>query len=175
MWSVLAVIPMVVALTGCGIQATDPLPFGEPAGGVEIGTQLYFVLDGKIFPTLRRVDGGEPVDTLNLLAAGPTPEEQAAGLTTEVPAGIRLLEGSAPAAVKERASPTPDQPLMLYVFGTGTGPTELSALAVTQLACTAVAAYRRGGFQVQEIVLTERGGRTRPAAGCPASAGPGAQ
>jgi hypothetical protein len=167
-WSALVLVAMVAALTGCGIQATDPLPFGEPAGGIEIGTQMYFLLDGKIFPTLRRIDSRDPVDAVNLLAAGPTPEEQAAGLTTEVPAGIRLIEGAQAAPAPQPSADT-DVQVALFMFGTRLDPNDLSTVAVTQLACTAVGAYRRAGLQIKEIILIVKGGDTRRSAGCPAS------
>jgi hypothetical protein len=163
-------VPLAAALTGCGIPATDPLPFGEPAGGVEIGQQMYFLLDGKIFPTLRRIDGRDPAAVVNALAAGPLPEEQAAGLTTQVPAGLRVVALPGPRTDRTQAT---DEQLTLLVVGLANDPTQLPELAVTQLVCTAVTAYRRDGYRATEIILTDKAGRARPATGCPVPASPG--
>lgn len=157
---VFAGLGLVGLLGGCGIPPTDPLPFGEPAQGAEIGDQVYLILDGKIFPTLRdRSDTRttEPVEIINALAAGPLPAEQAAGLTTEVPADLRFF-GAKPAA-------EPAAELNLFMTA---DPTGLSDLAATQIACTAIGVYRRSGAGTERLILIDRAGHRRGPLSCPA-------
>lgn len=54
---------------------------------------LAFCLDGKVYIAARTVeDQLSPALAVDLLLAGPTPEESARGLTSAIPAGARLLE-----------------------------------------------------------------------------------
>jgi hypothetical protein len=162
---VLAVAVLTAGLlAGCGVTPTDPLPFGEPARGLEIGQPVYFLLDGRLYPTLRPLgtDDGDPSQVVNAMAAGPLPAEQAAGLTTEVPAGLRV-------ASLRRGDGGPD--ITMYVFGPADDdPNALSALAVQQLTCTAFAAFKRVQPDVRTITLSNKAGRTRHGGECPVPA-----
>jgi hypothetical protein len=161
---VLVGLGLIVVLGGCGIPPTDPLPFGEPAKGAEIGDQMYFLLDGKIFPTLRNQRTRDPDAVIEALAAGPLPAELAAGLTTEVPADLQI-GGAKPAA-------DTGSDLNLFV---SPDPTGLSDLAVTQITCTAITAYRRFGSAVERLVLIDRTGHRRGPSSCALLKRPGDQ
>lgn len=107
MRSPVVVVLLVAALTGCGVPRDDapraldprdipftspsPAPADEPEGPGRVA--LYFVRDGRIVLARRPVPGTTPVDELlDLLLAGPTPAENAAGLSSVIPATL-LVEG----------------------------------------------------------------------------------
>ncbi|WP_205856923.1 hypothetical protein [Phytoactinopolyspora endophytica] len=97
---------------------------------------------------------GKPADSLtdlrkigNLLALGPSADEQATGLTSEVPADLRLslLVGWADGVFPPAGTPTPDVPVPNEVLGGEAEPIEvvveepadrLSDIAAEQIACT---------------------------------------
>jgi hypothetical protein len=162
---VLVALGLAGLLGGCGIAPTDPLPFGEPATGADFGDQMYFLLDGKVFPTLRTAAGGtDPTAVLDALGAGPLPAEQAAGLTTEVPADFRVF------GVKALSDSGAD----VGVF-VGGDPTALSDLALSQITCTGTAALRRMGNRVERVTLIDRAGHRRGPASCALLGRPGDQ
>lgn len=76
----------VLLLAGCGAR-----PAGAPAPQ---GFSLYLVQKGKLTPVVR--PGQQPTisDAVELLAAGPLPEES--GYTSEVPKDTRLLSVGRP-------------------------------------------------------------------------------
>ncbi|MGN9847438.1 hypothetical protein ACTMTI_56165 [Nonomuraea sp. H19] len=120
----------LVAVAGCGVQPSDAIRAGDPPSGrVEptTGITLYLVQNGRLSAVKR--PGGRLFlrDTLALLAAGPTAEEQAHGLTTDVP----------PEAGPFSVTAKPAGPLVV-TLSTPAG--ELSTLAVEQIVCTAAAA-----------------------------------
>ncbi|MEU6017947.1 hypothetical protein ABZ826_29085 [Streptomyces sp. NPDC047515] len=98
-------LPLVLPVAGCGIQATDVVEVGDPAtvdvapGGPE-GTLLYFVSAGRLMPVVRQVDltaqgdadaGGavhewrDSGTAVAMLFGGPTKAEAAVGLRSELP------------------------------------------------------------------------------------------
>lgn len=102
----LALALLALALGGCGggrrasgpvttgpaaTTATAPSPSSTgPADGRLL--RVYFLRDGAVAPVARRVDATAAVAhaTLEQLLAGPTVEERAAGLTSDVPAETEL-------------------------------------------------------------------------------------
>ncbi|WP_052423237.1 hypothetical protein [Nonomuraea candida] len=119
----------LVAVAGCGVRPSDVIRGADPPRGALAptwNTTLYLVKDGRVSAVTRLGRQLSQADALALLAAGPTPREEAHGLTTDVPpdagpfsvttnwAGHLLVTVSVPAG-------------------------ELSDLAVQQIVCTAVA------------------------------------
>jgi len=121
----------LAAATGCGVQPSGVISGGDPPSGAVAPTAaitLYLVKDGRLSAVTRRHEGHPlfPADKLALLA-GPTPEERARGLTTEVPPGARPF------------SVTTERPGRLVVT-LPMAARDLSARAVDQIVCTAAAA-----------------------------------
>ncbi|MFK4038665.1 hypothetical protein ACI2LC_22945 [Nonomuraea wenchangensis] len=155
---------VLVAVAGCGVRPSDVILAGDPPSGpVQRATTVtfYLVKKGRVSAVTRpRAPAGgpaahplpvtnqggarggpppdghlSPAETLALLAAGPTPREQAHGLTSEVPpdAGPFSLT----------ATPAGD---LVVTLATPAG--ELSEPAVDQIVCTAVATRRDSSTQV---------------------------
>jgi hypothetical protein len=120
-WPVLvAVLLGLLLAAGCGISAEDeprPLPTGsatapppptdEPTP-TEDQAQLWFVREGLLVPVLRSV--AEPPgsqDFIDLLVAGPTEEEEEAGIRTAV---VSVVTGE-PLVVTARAAEVEAPPL----------------------------------------------------------------
>jgi len=125
-WRLLTIVLLGWQLAGCSISSTEPFAYGEPLMGGAHGVPLYFVLDDSVQPTLRSGDSTLPLqERLDLLVAGPTDTELAAGLTTALPPGVRL-------------SYEDIQPLVLRVGVRVDGATlqDLDEKATTQIACT---------------------------------------
>ncbi|GAA3097648.1 GerMN domain-containing protein [Streptosporangium carneum] len=120
----------LVAVTGCGVQPSDTISSGEPPSGAVAPTTaitLYLVKNGRLSAVTR--PGGPPLfitDTLALLAAGPTPREQARGFTTDVPPDAGPFSVTAKSADR-------------LVVTLSTPADELSTRAVAQIVCTAAA------------------------------------
>lgn len=99
---------LVAAATGCGLPGDrvehidkGSVPFGlldtaspltaspEPRGP---HTSVYFVSQGRLDVAFRRVIGANvPAEALRLLLDGPTSDESAQGLATDVPTQTRLV------------------------------------------------------------------------------------
>ncbi|MFI7678761.1 hypothetical protein [Actinophytocola sp. NPDC049390] len=74
---------LLLALTACGVRPSVPIEGGPaPTEEVTERTVLYFLHGTTLTRVLRPP---VQVNPLELLAKGPTPEELAEGLTTEVP------------------------------------------------------------------------------------------
>ncbi|MEQ4722092.1 GerMN domain-containing protein [Nonomuraea sp. B19D2] len=133
----------LVTVAGCGVRPSDAISAGDPPSGpvAPITTiTLYLVKNGQLSEVTRR-PGGRPMfqaDTLALLAAGPTPEEQARGFTTDVP------PEAGPFSVT--AKPAGD---LVVTLSTPAG--ELSTLAVQQIVCTAAARAPEKPVQVTVV------------------------
>jgi hypothetical protein len=120
----------LVALAGCGVRPSGVITGGDPPSGAAAPAwmvTLYLVTDGQLSAVTRPGPPLSQVDTLALLAAGPTAREQAHGLTTDVPPEAGPF--SVTAAPAGRLVVTPATPA-----------SELSTLAIEQIACTAAAA-----------------------------------
>ena len=88
------------------------------------------------------------------LSDGPLPQERAAGLTSEVPSGLR-------AAVAALPSGHLTSPVRILLFGPA-DPLQLSDRATQQVACTAIAALAAGGIDpVPAVVLSDPAHRQR--------------
>jgi len=116
-------------MTGCGVRPSGVIGGTEAPHGDAGGTLLFLVSDGAVVPVVRPAGrpGGlprDPADPFALLAAGPTADERARGLTSEVPAQ----------AVPTDITPDGEDGVTLRL---PVDVSELSALAAEQLACTA--------------------------------------
>nr|WP_218889231.1 hypothetical protein [Saccharopolyspora hordei] len=134
------------ALAGCGVQPSGIIHGSSPPSGAvapAASTTLYFVSGGWLEPVAR--GPMSPAEALGALAGGPTAEERARGLTSEVP------PAAAPFTVTTDVSGR-------TVVTTSVPGGELSALAVEQIVCTAAA---DGG----PVVLV--GARDDSPVGCP--------
>lgn len=133
-----------VAVAGCGVRPSDVILAGDPPSGAVAPTTtitLYMVRNGRLNAVTRPGPGGRPLfteDTLALLAAGPTAREQAHGLTTDVPTEA----GPFSVTVK---------PTGHVVVTLSTSVSELSALAVEQIVCTAAATAPESPVQVTVV------------------------
>jgi len=122
------VVVVLAMLTACGIRPTDPIPGLEaPHGPVEnTSPSLFWVsAGGRVVPVARDQGSLSGRDVVALLAQGPTNDEQARGLASEVPFD------AAPASV-DRVSNGLDVTISSDV-------SQLSAPAVQQIVCTLLA------------------------------------
>ncbi|MEV5484482.1 MULTISPECIES: hypothetical protein [Streptomyces] len=142
----LLLLPVVaIAASGCAIRPSGVMPLDRPATGIKTTASLYFLGPAGPTPVVRQVAGPTTAEAaVNTLFAGPTPSEQARGLSTEVPISPGLVHATA-----------------------GTGkvdvllPVDVSALsphAVSQIVCTAVSAQRSTDPTPVNIGITIRGG-----------------
>ncbi|MGI5268163.1 GerMN domain-containing protein [Nonomuraea sp. CA-218870] len=123
----------LVAVTGCGVRPSDVIPAGDPPSGPVASTTaitLFLVRNGRLSAVTRPGRRLPLAQTLALLAAGPTADERARGLTTDIPRKAGPLSVSAEPAG--------------HVVVTPSAPAgDLSTLAVEQIVCTAAAARER--------------------------------
>lgn len=95
----------VLALAGCGIDAQSsptPVPISgltaptpavspTPTSAVVVPREVFFVRNNRLVAAERRLPiDSAPTSGINALLAGPTEAEAASGLTTALPAGVRL-------------------------------------------------------------------------------------
>jgi hypothetical protein len=131
-----ALLVLLLVVAGCGVRPSAVIEGVEAPSGDPDGALLFLVSDGAVVPVVRpfritRPPGEgepgeiprEPPDPFALLAAGPTPDERALGLTSEVPAE------AVPTDITPSANDGVTVRLPIDV-------TALSALAAEQLACT---------------------------------------
>ncbi|GIH96357.1 hypothetical protein ACFFMN_38965 [Planobispora siamensis] len=129
----------LIAMTGCGVQPSDVILAGEPPSGAAApatAITVYLVKNGRLHPVTR--PGGRllfPAHSLALLAAGPTAREQSHGFTSDVP------PEAGPFSVTI-------EPAGRLVVTPSAAAGELSALAVGQIVCTAVATVPRSPARV---------------------------
>lgn len=136
---------LLLALTACGVRPTTPIE-GGPAPTEEViegteGTVLY-LLEGVTLTRVVRPPVQVSAMALELLAAGPTSEELAEGLTTEIP----------PYASPITRVPTADG----FTVRISSALRYLSPVAQSQLVCTAIPPDQlRPGHLKNEVVLTD--------------------
>lgn len=141
---------LLLALTACGVRPSVPIEGGPaPTEEITAGTVLY-LLEGTTLTRVVRTQAR--TNALELLAAGPTREELAEGLTTEIP----------PSAA----------PITAVLSATGitvrisSALKDLSPLAQAQLVCTAIPPDR---IRMTEVTLTDPT-ETLPPQPCPFTA-----
>ena len=78
-------VAALALVAGCGDDSSGDT---TTTAAETASVRVYFLRDGKVWPVAREVDGSEslPDAALEALRQGPTEEEEALGLTTEVPA-----------------------------------------------------------------------------------------
>jgi hypothetical protein len=128
----------LVAVAGCGVRPSGVITGGDPPSGAVVPITLYLVTDGQLTAVPRPGGPLSQADTLALLAAGPTPREQAQGLTTDVP----------PEAGPFSVTANPAGHLVVTL---STPASELSTLAVEQIVCTAAATAPESPAQVTVV------------------------
>jgi hypothetical protein len=145
-WAVL----VAVLTAGCGVRPSGVITGGPAPTRPARGTVLYFLADSSVAPVLRPTPEPLPAaEALALLRDGPTDDERAVDLTSEVPTGL------APVAVTADPSGGVEVAVAVDV-------TTLSAAAVDQIVCTVGDALPGTG----SITLTG-GGATRGPGTCP--------
>lgn len=140
MTRILAIVAVLLVVS-CGVRPSGVIRGALAPTGTVAGAQIYLVRDARLTPVTRL--GSLPAEGLALLAAGPTRDEEANGITTELPPGLTLTALDGTVTVSADVS-------------------QLSTLAVEQIVCTATVT---GGFTP---VTVAGGGRTRDPAKCPA-------
>jgi sporulation and spore germination protein len=151
---------LAAALTaGCGVRPSGVI-IGGPAPTKQVmdgspplwGATLYFVAGPALTtvdrPTRQRLP---PAQVLALLQAGPDGDERAAGLTSEVPAGLDAVAVTAGAGTVEVV--------------VSADVTALSATAVDQIVCTVRDALPTPSPVTLTSGTASRGPRTCPVAG----------
>lgn len=144
----LLIVLLALTATACGVRPTDVIE-GDPAPTEEEiteGTVLYF-LQGATLTRVVRPPSDKPL--LELLAQGPTPEEQAEGFTTEIP------QNASPITLVPATNGT--------TVRVASRLKDLSPLAQSQLVCTAITPDQPPGV---EIIL-EDATETLPPQRCP--------
>ncbi|MFE6738662.1 hypothetical protein [Streptomyces tubercidicus] len=137
----------VVALTasGCAIGPSGVMAVDRPATGIRTTASLYFLGPAGPTPVVRQVAGPTTAEAaVNTLFAGPSPSEQARGLSTEVPISPRLVRAKAGTGKVDLVLPV--------------DVSALSPLAVSQIVCTAVSAQRSTDPTPITIGITIHGG-----------------
>lgn len=138
---------LVLTLTACGVRPSVPIEGGPaPTEEVTESTVLYFLEGATLTRVLRPPVQENP---LELLAKGPTPEELAEGLTTEIPPYASPIT----VAMGENAITVRISSLLKY----------LSPLARSQLICTAIPP---GRLTTAQVILSDPE-ETLPPQSCP--------
>ncbi|MEV4799107.1 hypothetical protein AB0K18_03750 [Nonomuraea sp. NPDC049421] len=142
-----AVVAAAALAAGCGITGTGVRPAGEPVQGGLTGKsgqllRIYFVTTEGTWPVSRpAASGGGVQEAMDALLAGPTADERARGLASQVPA----TNGQ----VRARTSGGRVELRLPWLVR------DLPHLAVSQLVCTAAA----GGDPVVEVYEPGMGDR----------------
>ena len=143
-------LPMLGALTSCGIPTTGVVEAGGPASGVAPTLQVYFVADGALRGVDRSIAGPvDPESAVRVLLKGPTRAERAAGLYTVLPPEASLMSRVTVTSREGRVT------IRLSAV-----PGDSGDLAAAQLICTTVAAQRviAPGTDPQPVTVTGPGG-----------------
>ncbi|SDI11577.1 hypothetical protein SAMN05421505_13453 [Sinosporangium album] len=115
-----ALAVLAVLAAGCGIRPTAPFEVGPRPDGLGSGPRLFFVRGERLYSVTR--DGLDDLSTrIGALVAGPTAEEKAEGLGSDLPEGLAV----------EAVTGYPRVTLTL------SGARSISRLGLQQIACTA--------------------------------------
>ena len=122
---------VAVFVTGCGGDGSEPpAPYkGTPTTlGETVELRVYWLRDGKVWPTLREVAETEAVAkaALEALLAGPTEQEETElGFSTAIPAGAELesVEISDGVARVELSAELPEESLAQVAYTASQFPT----------------------------------------------------
>ncbi|WP_433510385.1 hypothetical protein ACQP2T_41860 [Nonomuraea sp. CA-143628] len=142
----------LIAVAGCGVRPSDVIRVGDPPSGPVARlttTTLYLVKNGRLSAVTRYGPPRSQADTLALLAIGPTPSEQAYGLTTDVP------PEAAPFSVTDAPGRQPGH----LAVNPSTPAGKLSTLAVEQIVCTAAATAPQSPVWVTVVGAGQNVGR----------------
>jgi hypothetical protein len=124
-----AVLPAVVLLLGgCGVRPTGVVYAGEAplaTASASPQSQVYFLSGGIPAPVWRPAGPGDPQLVFDALLKGPTPDERAKGLSTELTGIVKI-------AVHELDGRT-------LLLETVPPALKLSPAAFAQISCTAAA------------------------------------
>ncbi|GHF28197.1 hypothetical protein GCM10017786_72850 [Amycolatopsis deserti] len=132
---------LVLVLAGCGVRPTDPVSAGEPPVGAAPGPILVFLQAGKLQPVVRETGRlGTPAEAVALLLAGPTPQEDAAGLSSGLPPGA---VGASVGAL--------DQGIVTVNLTAPLG--FLPELAKDQIVCTVIAVQAQTGADAANVLV----------------------
>jgi hypothetical protein len=86
------VVLVGVLVAGCGVTPTVPFIADDSVGNRGVGAQVYFRFDHRPFKVLRPGPRDRtPGERLDLLFAGPSDVERAAGITTALPEGYVVV------------------------------------------------------------------------------------
>lgn len=86
-WPVAAIVAAAaVALTSCGVSPTGVIQAGGPATVQSPSITLYFFSNGRLVAIPRQAAGTDVATAVSTLFAGPTANESAKNLVTELPA-----------------------------------------------------------------------------------------
>ncbi|WP_051858454.1 hypothetical protein [Streptomyces cellulosae] len=170
--SALLFLPVLCALTSCGVPATGVVEAGGPASGVLPTIWVSFVADGALVAVPRRTVAPVDVESaVRVLLQGPYDAERVKGITTLLPPS-----GGLPTAVPSPTTRSPDS--FRQAPQKAAGPSDLVKvttlddrvsielrpvgvdlpdLATAQLICTAVAAQRVADPEAQPAPVTVTG------------------
>jgi hypothetical protein len=177
--ALLLAIGVAAPAGGCGISTSGPISIGRAPRTRLTTTPVYFVRNGELHATLRDTvpspapqepaespalretpAPASPVLSLDLLAAGPSPDERAVGITTELPPGVRMFA---------RKESDDEVSVVLFVSGQRPDQLSLSDLAFTQITCTVVAASALTSTPFHQVSIRDRTGQvTHGPSSCPA-------
>lgn len=147
---------LTVLTAGCGVRPSEVITGRSAVTGPSAGPGFYLISHGELTLVLRATKPSPgpslPAATLALLAAGPTPSERSAGLSSEVPPDV------APATV----TPSVDEPGITVTMSGAVLP--LSTVAANQIICTVVFAVSGQGSAPVTLVGPDG---TRPPWPCP--------
>lgn len=124
---------------GCGIPTTGPVDAGVPGTGILVpvpsgqpqSVAVYLIGDRRLVAVPRTAPGdGGPQEALDLLLAGPTPQDRSKGLVTAIPDDLVAARVTSDGAV-----------IRIDIPAAVPQPTKL---AVEQLVCTVSGAAVRG-------------------------------
>ena len=113
---------LVMLVTSCGVRPTGAI-MGGPAPTEELDGAVLYLVNDNVLTRVVRPKSDQMQNNLQLLAEGPTPEESATGLTTDLPPNMAPIETSG----------TPDSLTVKISAPVAT----LTEMAMNQLTCTA--------------------------------------